>query len=194
MKKIGSLLVISLFALSAFAQSEAERDFAIKYLIATQQEIINTAQDLSNEAWNYTPEQGGWSASNCLEHILVTEQAFFGMIQGMLQGEADESIDMSGGDGILIGTIANRGTRVTTAPQFEPSGKWETKEAMLSALKESRTQIIDFLKSNKENMRHHKGQVPLGEVDAYQVVLLIAGHSQRHTHQMKEVLGEYRAM
>ncbi|RNC79593.1 MAG: hypothetical protein ED557_13795 [Balneola sp.] len=194
MKKIGSLLVISLFTLSAFAQSGAERDFAIKYLMATQQEIVNSAQDLSDEAWNYTPEAGGWSASNCLEHILVTEQAFFGMIQGMLQGEADESLDMSGADGVLIGTIANRGTKVTTAPQFEPSGKWDTKDDMLNALKESRTQIIDFLKSNDANMRHHKGEIPLGEVDAYQIVLLIAGHSQRHTHQMKEVLGEYQAM
>lgn len=194
MKKITSLLVISLFTISAFAQSEGERDFAAKYLMATQQDIINTAQDLSDEAWNYTPEEGGWSASNCLEHILVTEQAFFGMIQGMLQGGADESIDMSGADGILIGTMTNRGTRVTTAPQFEPTGKWETKDDMLNALKESRTQIIEFLKSTEANMRHHKGEIPLGEVDAYQVVLLIAAHSQRHTHQMKEVLGEYQAM
>lgn len=32
--------------------------------------------------------------------------------------------------------------------------------------------------------------IPLGDVDAYQIYLLVAAHSQRHHSQMQEVLME----
>ena len=195
MQKLTSILILSFITVSAFAQlSESDRDFAIKYLTATHEDIVKIASELSDEAWNYIPEAGGWSVANCLEHILTTEEAFFGMAQGALQGEMVEDMDMTGTDGTLIGMMANRGTKFTTAPQFEPTGKWDSKEAMLTTLGESRGKIIEFLKTTDADARHYKAELPFGEVDAYQIFLLISAHSQRHTAQMKEVLGEYQAM
>lgn len=195
MKKLTCLFVLSLFALTTFAQtSEADKDFVIKYLNASHQNIINTVTDLSDEAWNYTPEAGGWSVANCLEHILTTEEVFYGMIQGTVaQSEATDS-DLSGNDGMLIGTLANRGTKVTTAAQFEPSGKWNSKAEMLTALEESRKNLIEYIKTTDIDLREYKGNLPFGEVDMVQLQLIIAAHSQRHTAQMIEVLGEYNAM
>ncbi|MEQ9264785.1 MAG: DinB family protein [Balneolaceae bacterium] len=195
MKKLLFLLLVAFVAMPVMAQlSEAEKDFAIKYLTSTHEDIVNTASELSDEAWNYTPKEGGWSAANCLEHILITEQAFFGMAQGTLQSEVIADLDMSGMDGMLIGMLANRGTKVTTAPQFEPSGKWNTKAEMLAALEASREALINFIETTDADARHHKAALPFGEVDAYQLFLIISAHSQRHTAQMKEVLGEYSAM
>ncbi|MCG8374130.1 MAG: DinB family protein, partial [Balneolales bacterium] len=130
MKKLLSLLIISLFTVSAFAQlTEGERAFAIKYLQATQQDVIATVSELSDEAWNYIPEDGGWSVANCLEHILVSEEAFFGMGMGTVASTTpDMSIDFSMGDAMMIGTMTNRGTQVTTSEAMEPSGRWATKE------------------------------------------------------------------
>ncbi|GAB5408188.1 MAG: hypothetical protein BalsKO_05530 [Balneolaceae bacterium] len=195
MKKILPFFVLSLFVVSAFAQtSEADKEFVIKYLTATHQDIVTTVNELSDEAWNYIPEAGGWSVANAFEHILTTEEAFTGLAKGTVaQSEATET-DLSGADGMLIGTLANRGTKVTTAPQFEPSGRWDSKEDMLDALEESRNTLIEFISSSDANLRHYKASLPFGETDMVQLLMVISAHSQRHTFQMKEVLSEYADM
>ena len=196
MKKILLVLGFGIITMPLMAQlSQTERDFAISYLKATHNNIVEVVKDLPEESFNYKPKEGGWSVSNALEHILLTETAFFGMAQGTLVN--DESMsekDMSGKDGILIGMLANRGTKVKTAAPFEPTGKWDTKEDMLAELEKSRNQLIDFLSSTDADLRGHVTTIPVGEVDVYQIILIISAHSQRHTFQMQEVLSELNAM
>ncbi|HAW78844.1 MAG TPA: hypothetical protein DEO59_10060 [Balneola sp.] len=196
MKKILLVLGFGIITMPLMAQlSQTERDFAISYLKATHNNIVEVVKDLPEESFNYKPKEGGWSVSNALEHILLTETAFFGMAQGTLVN--DESMsekDMSGKDGILIGMLANRGTKVKTAAPFEPTGKWDTKEDMLAELEKSRNQLIDFLSSTDADLRGHVTTIPVGEVDVYQIILIISAHSQRHTFQMQEVLAELNAM
>ncbi|WP_428236339.1 DinB family protein [Gracilimonas sp.] len=196
MKRMITLCLTLLLSVNVMAQlSTADRDFAVEYLNATHQNIVDLVEPLSDEAWNYTPEDGGWSVANCLEHILTTESSFFQMAQGyMSQSEADPDFDSSVSDGVLIGMMANRGTRVQTAEQFEPSGKWTTKQEMLDELEASRDRLINYLSNAKQNLRDHKANTPFGEIDTYQVFLLVGAHSQRHTFQMQEVLGEMEGM
>ncbi|MFV1884203.1 MAG: DinB family protein [Balneola sp.] len=195
MKNVPLLFALSFFIGSAFAQtSEADKEFAIKYLNATHQNIVDVVSSLSDEAWNYTPEAGGWSVANCLEHILTTEEAFTGMAMGIVAQSEPNDEDLSGADGMLIGRLANRGTKVTTAPQFEPSGRWNSKADMLNALEASRAKLIDFIKNSDANLRNYKGDLPIGKADMVQLMLVISAHSQRHTFQMQEVLAEYQAM
>ncbi|MGN8225927.1 DinB family protein [Gracilimonas sp. BCB1] len=196
MKRIITLCFTILLSVNVMAQlSTADRDFAVEYLNATHQNIVDLVEPLSDEAWNYTPEDGGWSVANCLEHILSTESSFFQMAQGyMSQSEADPDFDSSVSDGVLIGMMTNRGNRVQTAEQFEPSGKWSTKQEMLDEMEASRSRLISFLSDSKQNLREHKANTPFGEIDTYQVFLLVGAHSQRHTFQMQEVLGEMEGM
>ena len=175
--------------------TQMERDFAIKYLEATHATIVETVQNLPDESFNYKPKDGGWSVSDALEHILLTETAFFGMAQGTLANdEAQTEDDLSGKDGVLIGMLANRGTKVKTAAPFEPSGKWDSKDKMLAELEKSRAKLLEFLTSTNADLRGYAATLPLGEVDVYQIMLIISSHSQRHTFQMMEVLAEMKAM
>ena len=36
-------------------------------------------------------------------------------------------------------------------------------------------------------MRNHVGQTPMGALDAYQIVLMISSHTNRHVQQINEV-------
>lgn len=196
MKKILLVLGFGILTMPLMAQlSQTERDFAISYLKATHNNIVELVKDLPEKSFNYKPKEGGWSVSNTLEHILLTETAFFGMAQGTLSNhESMSEKDMSGKDGVLIGMLANRGTKVKTAAPFEPSGKWDTKAKMLAELEKSRNQLIEFLSSTDADLRGHITTIPVGEVDVYQIILIISAHSQRHTFQMQEVLSELNAM
>ncbi len=196
MRKITLLLLVSFFSVSALAQlSMGEREFVANYLMASQQYIIEAVEDLDDQAFNWKPADGGWSVANCLEHILSTEMAFHGMVQGTVSsGNTDTDFDNSMADGVFIGNLNNRGTAVTTSPNFEPSGKWSSKAEMLAALGESRMKMVEYLKSTDHDLRHYKMELPIGTVDAYQIYLLAAAHGQRHTNQMLEVLTEMESM
>jgi len=196
MKKLLLIIVLGVFTMPLTAQlTQMERDFAIKYLEATHATIVETVQNLPDESFNYKPKDGGWSVSDALEHILLTETAFFGMAQGTLANdEAQTEDDLSGKDGVLIGMLANRGTKVKTAAPFEPSGKWDSKDKMLAELEKSRAKLLEFLTSTNADLRGYAATLPLGEVDVYQIMLIISSHSQRHTFQMMEVLAEMKAM
>ncbi|MBO6534741.1 MAG: DinB family protein [Balneolaceae bacterium] len=196
MRKITLLLIVSFCSVSALAQlSEGERNFASSYLLASQQYIIDAVSELDEQAFNWKPADGGWSVANCLEHILSTEMAFHGMVQGAVSSnEPDNEFNNSMADGVLIGNFNNRGTAVRTSENFEPSGKWNTKTEMLAALEESRSKLVEYLNSTDHDLRHYKMALPVATVDAYQIYLLVAAHGQRHTNQMLEVLAEMESM
>ncbi len=55
--------------------------------------------------------------------------------------------------------------------------------------------ISEFIRTTQLDLRNHFRIFPApGEVDMYQVLLVMAAHNQRHTSQMVEVLAEYNAM
>jgi len=52
---------------------------------------------------------------------------------------------------------------------------------------ESRSRTINFLQKT-EDLRAHAADSPLGKkLDAYQWILFISAHSERHTKQLNEV-------
>jgi hypothetical protein len=162
-------------------------------LKATQLEITKTVAALDEKAFNWKPADAGWSVSNCLEHILLTEAAFHGMVQGAVaNNETNPEFDNSMADGVLIGGMTDRGFQATTSANFEPSGKWSTKAEMITALEESRTKLISYLEQTDDDLRHIIMNLPMAEVDAYQMYLMVGAHGQRHTSQMNEVIAEMK--
>jgi hypothetical protein len=44
-----------------------------------------------------------------------------------------------------------------------------------------------MVKTTNADMRNHVATLPFGSVDSYQLVLMIAAHTNRHVAQMNEV-------
>ena len=67
-------------------------------------------------------------------------------------------------------------------------GKYKTLDEALTAFKEARQKHIDFAKTTQDDLRNHVFPHPVfGPMDAYQWLLVISGHSRRHTLQIEEV-------
>src|SRR5438876_88800 len=68
-----------------------------------------------------------------------------------------------------------------------PTNRFGSPEGSLKHFVESRVTTEDFLKKTPD-LRAHAADSPLGsKLDAYEWVLFIAAHSQRHTKQIEEV-------
>ena len=71
---------------------------------------------------------------------------------------------------------------------LKPVNKWATKDALVKDFNAARDKTIEFVKTTKEDLRAHAAPHPvLKTLDTHQWVLLIGGHSERHTLQIEEV-------
>jgi hypothetical protein len=69
---------------------------------------------------------------------------------------------------------------------LQPTNRFGSPAAAQKHFVESRATTEEYLKG-ATGLRAHLTDSPMGKLDGYQWVLLIAAHSERHTKQMLEV-------
>ncbi|MEG3658852.1 DinB family protein [Arenibacter palladensis] len=195
MKKV--ILPIVLLALFAFTVvkstlTDAEREFAVKELTKSHDHFLNTLEGLNEEQLNYKVTDDSWSIAECAEHIAISENMIFGMMQGTLTQEPDPSkrAEVKVTDEGLIAMIEDRSKKVKTGEPFEPSGKYGSFEETVEEFKTKRKEHIEYVKSTQDDLRNRYQQLPFGTVDAYQILLFMSGHTERHIKQMEEVMDD----
>lgn len=193
MKKL--IFSIVLLALVGFGVTEpklgdTERDMAVEELTNSKNHLTKTLKGLSEEQLNFKPSMDAWSIAECVEHIAISENTIYGMLEGALKTEADPSkrsqVKMS--DEQLIGMITSRSQKVKTQKPFEPTGKFGTHKETLKAFLKKRKANIKYLKKTDDDLRNHYGQLPFGTIDGLQILLFISGHSERHVLQIEEIM------
>lgn len=193
MKKfILPILILSLVGFSAYHMqlTDAERKMAVEDLNKTRDRLTSTVDGLSEEQLNFKSSPDSWSIAECVEHLAISENAFDQMLKGAVQTPADpskrDSVKMS--DEQLMGIITSREKKIKTSEPFEPSGKFGSHEETLEAFISKRDEHIAYVKSTKDDLRNHYGQLPFGTIDGLQIVLFMSGHTERHVKQMEEVM------
>ncbi len=195
MKKI--ILPIVMFVLVSFTAgtvklTDAERDMAVKKLTNSQKEMLNALDGLSDAQLNYKPDAETWSLAEITEHLAITENMIFGMVTESLKTPADPSrrgeVKMT--DEQILGFIEDRSTKIKTQEPMEPTGQFGDFESALEVFKDSREDHIDYIKDTDDDLRNHYAQFPFGTLDGLQVVLFMAGHTDRHVQQMHELMSD----
>ena len=167
-----------------------ERNKALDHLKSTQDELMKTVSGLSEEQLNFNPSEEGWSIAQCVEHLAISETSLFGIVQMTLENDPDPSLrdSVAMSDDQVLGMITSREQKITTQPDFEPTGKFGSYEGSLKEFGAKRESNIAYVKSTKDDLRNRYFDFPFGKVDSYQVILFMSGHTTRHTDQIKEVM------
>lgn len=184
------MLALTSFNISDIKLTDAEREAAVTELTKTKEHLLNVVNGLSEMQLNFKSSPESWSVGECLEHLALTESSFDEMLQGALQSPADPSkrTEVKIEDKDLMSMIVSRDNKVKTSEAFEPSGKFASHAESLEAFTTRRDEKIDYVKNTEDDLRNHYGQLPFGTIDAYQILLFMAGHTERHVRQMEEVM------
>ncbi len=193
MKKLLSLIVLLLLAgFSPYPPklTEAEREAAAAELTKTRDRLLSITDGLSDEQLGYKISPDSWSVAECIEHIAVSESNLDQMLQGALKEKADPArrVEVQLSDEQVLAMIADRSNKVKTPEAFEPSGKFGSVEATLEAFETARQAHIDYVITTGDDLRNHYAKTPVGTVDAYQVLMFISAHTERHIRQIEEVM------
>lgn len=192
MKRCLTVIAVVLYvSVSAYSQSltQADRDRAMKYLESTKQGVLDATAGLSETQWNFKSAPDRWSVAEVSEHIAAAESYLRGMIteKVMTAPPRPEGEDVKAIDEMVLTAIPDR-TQHRQAPEpLKPTNRFGSPQGSLKQFIESRAQTEDFLRTH-DDLRAHAIDSPLGKkLDAYEWVLFIAAHSERHTKQILEV-------
>lgn len=170
--------------------SKGERDRAMSSLHATRKLFLDSITGLSKAQWEYKPDANTWSIAECAEHIALSEDSLLELVTKKVMTSpppADGKPDPAN-DEKLLTMLVDRGKKFQ-APEFlRPTRKWATAEELIAHFKTSRDRTIEYVETTQGDLRAHAAPHPVFKaLDAYQWILLISGHSERHTLQLNEV-------
>lgn len=191
------IVLASMMAASVFGQTAApttltpeERELALKSFQTTRDNFLKSIAGLSQKQWTFKSAPDRWSVAEVSEHITISEQKLFGLVQQVMKSPAtpEKRDQVKGKDELVLQKVPDR-SRKAQAPEFlKPTGQFATEADLVKAFTERRDANMEYIKTTNDDLRDHFFDHPvLGTLDGYQWLLLISAHSERHTAQIEEV-------
>jgi hypothetical protein len=185
------LSVMPAIAADGGALSDSERAFLIEQMEMSKKAFLGSISGISEAQWTFKPAPNVWSVQECAEHIVLSETFIAGLAQQLLKTPAVARPEKSNAefDHQLASMIQDRSHKATAPEPIDPKDRAAslTPEGAAKAFTEKRDQNEEYVKTTSDDLRVHVGPGPVGPMDAYQVLILMATHTARHTAQIKEV-------
>jgi DinB superfamily len=153
--------------------------------------VIDATKGLSDTQWNFKPAADRWSIAEVVEHLAAAEDLIRGLVQEQVMkspaiAPRDPAEVKKIDDGVLV-QVADRSHKMQAPEPLKPTNRFGSPEEAEKHFVESRGTTEAYLKSATD-LRIHAMDNPVGvKMDGYEWILLIGGHSERHTKQILEV-------
>jgi DinB superfamily len=175
---------------SAFAQdaSPADKEKALAVLETSKKGVLDATRGLSEAQWNFKAAPDKWSVAECAEHIAAAEDFIRGIVvENVMKAPAAPDRDIAKIDAGILAMVPDRTNKIQAPDPLQPTNRSGSPEGSLKHFVESRATTEEFLRKTPD-LRGHAAENPMGgKWDAYEFILLIAAHSERHTKQIDEV-------
>ena len=185
---VALLLMAGATAVSAQEVTQAEKDRALQYLETTKKNALEATKGLSEAQWNFKPAPDRWSVAQVMEHIAAAEDFLLTLTKEkvLLAPAGEPGRDVKKADEGVLLMVPDRTNKVQAPEPLVPTNRFGSPEGSVKHFAESRATTENFLKT-ATGLRDHVLDSPMGKLDGYEFVLLIAAHSERHTKQINEV-------
>ena len=186
---LAGLFLLTFAPLAASSLSSDELERARDHLESTRDTLLAETAGLSDAQWNFKPAPDRWSVGEVVEHLAAAEDFLMTMVRDQVMQAPPRATaeDMAAIDAFVLKAIPDRSNRVKAPEPLIPAGRFGSRTDTLKQLKDNRAKTIAFLEQTN-GLRDHAVESPLGKnLDAYQWILFVSAHAERHTKQIQEV-------
>lgn len=172
--------------------STFERGELVALLERSRDRLVEVIARADGELWSKRPGEGRWSVSEVVEHLVTSEGMIFGLAQSALAAPADanwRTVDIGNSVTALMDMMLDRSQKYPAPEPLQPQGGLSRAEAT-GKFFEARETTLDFVRTTKAPLKAHTADAPVGKLTAHQFLVLLAGHSARHTAQAEEALAQ----
>jgi hypothetical protein len=168
--------------------TQTEKEKALQYLEMTKKNVLEATKGLSEAQWNFKPAPDRWSIAEIAEHLILSEDLLFKEEREMLKSAAvAERAHDIGKDAQILKREVDRSVKATAPADLTPSGRYKTPAEAAQAFKERRDRIIKYVETTPDDLRSHVSGEGADATDAYDSLIVIAGHTERHVAQIDDV-------
>jgi uncharacterized damage-inducible protein DinB len=158
----------------------------VEHLERGRQDFMDAVSGLDEAQAAHRPDPTRWSVLDCVEHVAFVEQRFLGWL------EADKRVETPNIDkekeGALFKRVSDRSNRAQAPEAVVPNGRYGTLAAALEEFNTRRTRSIQFAKDRCDDLYYLAAEHPrFGPMNGAEVMMIIAGHANRHAAQIREV-------
>jgi hypothetical protein len=178
-------------ATSTAAETDnAERKALLDHFNQSSAQFLASVEGLTDQQWNFKPSADAWSIAECAEHIVLSEDSLRDLVlKRVLTGPArtDRTAVPAVPDEKVLKMITDRTFKAKAPEPLNPTRRFSAPQDAVQAFKASRERTREVAKT-REGLRDHTAPHPaVGELDGYQWLLYLSGHTMRHTAQIREV-------
>ena len=169
--------------------SEDERNLLVEMLETSRERVRAAIETVPEELWRRKPADGGWSAAECAEHLVLAEESFLDIIRNRVLASPTDpvfAVQLKGKDGVVVQAMQDCSVKHATFDFLMPKGAMADRRIAVDEFLRRRSGTLHYVRECSEPLHHHAQELgPLGLIDAYQWLLLIAVHSERHVPQIQ---------
>jgi len=162
----------------------SEKQMLVARLKSSRDLYLATLADVKESVCAVSPGENCWSVLECAEHVSGAERGMFQMVldRKSSTAEPDRRRDLA------ILKMADAGAARAEAPErSRPRGHFSTLEQARQSFVRGRERTVAFVEENREDLRSFTVTHPMGTFDAYQLLLIMALHAERHAKQIERI-------
>jgi hypothetical protein len=188
MRRAG-VVVVAVVTLAAGARGEAsmtalERQRLLAHLEVTSAWLIDEVSGLTDAQLAFKPSADAWSIAEVLDHLLVVAPIYWDDLQQALKTPPGNLVPRDTDADILWYGIDRTQREKAIATEI-PRGKARDLRRALAEYRTHHERLRRYVATTSDELRRHL--VARQGSDAYQWILLISTHEQRHILQIREI-------
>jgi uncharacterized damage-inducible protein DinB len=162
------------------------RSEIVQCLEDSRRDFLEAVRGLPEAQAEAHPQAGRWSVLECVEHVTTVEERFFGRLEKASR-EGAPGVDKQK-EADLLGRVRNRSARAEAPEPVRPSGRFGTLNEAVDAFQAARARTIQYAeKQGAELYQHAEAHPRFGPLNGVELLIIMAGHAQRHAAQIREV-------
>jgi hypothetical protein len=164
--------------------TQRDREHLIAHLIMTQSWMEDEVSSLSPMQLNFRAAPDRWTVAEVVDHLAIAEPTYWKLLQDAMK-QPEKKLDKSATDADVLWYGIDRTRHEKTEPSKDPRGQAVDVRRALQSFRALHATMLDYARTTGEDLRAHA--VPDWNVDAYQCLLEISTHEQRHILQIREI-------
>lgn len=166
-----------------------ERQAALDLLDSGGARLLELTAGLSTAQWHFQEAPGRWSIAGNMEHVIVFENYILGVVRDLLEQAPEPEKAVAEKESLVMAIGHARDRKIAARDAMLPVGRWTDMAEMVEEFRKTRERVRGFVAEAQGDFRSHFfAHRSLGDLDAYQWLLVVAQHRARHALQIEQVI------